>query len=220
MIVEANVIQKKLVIYGAGGLGREVRSLLRAIPAWHVEGFYDDGKVKGELVGDLPVLGGMDELFAHKENTQVIIAIGNPGIKRKLAERLSQNGWIEFPVVIHPDALLQDPSTLKIGEGTIITAGTIITTEVQLGKHVLVNLNCTLGHDVVVGDFTSIMPGVNIAGEVTIGRGVLIGSGSNLLNGIGVGDQSIIGAGAVVTKVVAASTTVVGIPARSIKSAS
>lgn len=188
--------------------------MLNALPDWNVIGFYDDGKQEGERIGRLPVLGTMKELLEVNEKIQVIVAIGNPGIKRKLTEKLSGNHFISFPSVVHPQSLLQDQTSVMIGEGCIITAGAILTTDIRIGKHVLLNLNCTIGHDVQIGDYSSVMPGANIAGEVNIGKEVLIGSGANILNGIHVGNYSRIGAGAVVTRDVLESDTVVGVPAR------
>lgn len=213
-------MKKDVFIYGAGGLGREVLSMFNALADWNVMGFYDDGKRVGEKTGRLCILGSMKELLEVKEKTEVIIAIGNPGIKRQLAEKLSVNHFISFPSLIHPQALMQDQTSVVIGEGCIITAGTILTSDIRIGKNVLLNLNCTVGHDVHIGDYSSIMPGANIAGEVNIGKEVLIGSGANILNGIQIGNNSRIGAGAVVTKDVLENETVVGVPARPLKYAS
>jgi sugar O-acyltransferase (sialic acid O-acetyltransferase NeuD family) len=210
-------LKKDVFIYGAGGLGREVLSIFNTLPGWNVMGFYDDGKRSGERVGRLVVLGSINELLGVKEKTEVIIAIGNPGIKRQLAEKLSVNHFISFPSLVHPQALLQDQASVMIGEGCIITAGVILTTDIHIGKHVLLNLNCTVGHDVHIGAYSSVMPGANIAGEVSIGDEVLIGSGANILNGIQVGNNSRIGAGAVVTKDVFEKETVAGVPARPLK---
>ncbi len=210
-------MKKDIVIFGAGGLGREVFSMFNAFPEWNVKGFYDDGKPMGEKVGKLSVLGSLSDLIQVRENTDVVIAIGSPSIKRKLVELLSVNKFISFPTLIHHNSLIQDPASVQFGEGCIITAGAILTTDIHIGKHVLLNLNCTIGHDVLVGEYSSIMPGANIAGEVKIGSDVFIGAGANILNGIHLGEKSIIGAGAVVTNDVMMSDTVVGVPARSIR---
>lgn len=191
--------------------------MFNAFPDWNVIGFYDDGKQIGEMIGKLGVIGTMKELLQVKVKTEVIVAIGNPVVKRKLVEKLSANQFISFPALVHPQALLQDHTTIRIGAGSIITAGAILTTDIRIGVHVLLNLNCTIGHDVQIGDYSSVMPGANIAGEVNIGYDVLIGSGANILTGIHIGNRARIGAGAVATKNILESETVVGVPARPLK---
>lgn len=209
-------MKTKIAIYGAGGLGREVLSLIKSLPQWEVTGFYDDGKVKGTAIGNTRILGTITDLLAINEATQLVLAIGNPKIKKQLAEKLAANPHIHFPTLIHPNAWIQDPTSAKIGSGSIITAGAIMTNDITIGDHVLINLNCTVGHDVQIGDYSSIMPGANLAGEVHIGKAALIGSGANVLNGMQVGDFSRVGAGAVVTKQVHSNSTVIGVPARPI----
>ncbi len=189
-------------------------SWLLAGPEWEPTGFYDDGKRMGEEVGGLHVLGAMEHLLQADRDTHVVIAIGNTQTKKTLALALARNPFLHFPVLIHPRAIIQDVRRVIIGQGSIISAGAILTTDIRVGDHVLVNLNSTIGHDVHIGHYCSVMPGVNIAGEVSIGEGVLIGSGANVLNGIRVGDHSRVGAGSVVTKAVADHSTVVGVPAK------
>lgn len=207
-------MKKKIAIYGAGGLGREILSMLKALPEWEVTGFYDDGKEKGTYIKSIPVLGGLTELLQASAAMNLVLAIGNPSIKIELAKRLQEHKNIHFPVLVHPAAVIQEESTVTIGNGTIITAGVVLTNDIVIGEHVLVNLNCTVGHDVQIGDCSSVMPGVNIAGEVKIGKGVLIGSGANILNGLNLGDHSRAGAGSVVNRPVSGGKTVIGIPAR------
>lgn len=209
-------MKKKIAIYGAGGLGREVLSMLYVLPEWEVMGFFDDGKEKGTVIKQLSVLGGMHDLLRMPEPVYVVLAIGNPAIKTRLAEQLVKNNNIIFPVLIHPHAIIQEMSSVKFGRGTIITAGVVLTADIEIEAHVLVNLACTVGHDVYIGNCSSLMPGANIAGGVTIGKSVLIGTGANILNGLHIGDCSRVGAGSVVTKSVPSGKTVVGIPARSV----
>jgi len=206
---------KAIYLYGAGGLGREIQSLLYALPEWKLEGFFDDGVPQGSMVNGIQVVGGLHSVRDHRV-LNLVLAIGSPAVKANILNSL-KNLPVNFPVLRHPTALLQDEPNIKLGKGIIITAGVILTTGIRIGNHVLLNLNCTIGHDVTIGNCTSVMPGVHIAGGVNIGNEVLVGSGANILNGITVGDRATVGAGAVVTRNVNAGETIAGVPARPIK---
>jgi sugar O-acyltransferase (sialic acid O-acetyltransferase NeuD family) len=209
--------KKPIAVYGAGGLGREVLALIKALPEWDAIGFFDDGIAMHTSVNEIPVLGSIQELITWKTELAIVLAIGNPLVKKKIGEQLSSCSHLSFPVLIHPLALIMDRERVTLGEGAILTAGCVLTTDITIGKHVLINLNATVGHDCKVGDFCSLMPGTNLAGVVTIEEASLIGSGANLLTGLVVGKHAIVGAGAVVTKSVPASDVVAGVPAQSIK---
>ncbi|MTI38856.1 acetyltransferase [Fulvivirga lutimaris] len=206
---------KKLIIYGAGGLGKEVKALLDAInkkePLWDFVGFIDDDHEKEN------VLGGIEFLKNTDNRISVIVAIGSPMIKSKIVDKLNDIPNIDYPILIHPSAVIMDEENISIGKGSVITAGVVITTDVKIGEHVLLNLNTTIGHDTEIGHFSSLMPGVNVAGGVTIEYEVMVGSGANILNGVKLGSGSIIGAGAVVLDHVDNNITVVGVPAKKIK---
>jgi sugar O-acyltransferase (sialic acid O-acetyltransferase NeuD family) len=209
-------MKKRLLIYGAGGLGREVLSLVTSLPEWEAIGFIDDQKAANTVVDGLKIIGDWHYLENSEEEVNVVLALGNPVIKKQLIGTLT-NKKILFPSLVDPSAIIQSPSTVTLGEGVIICAGSILTTSIVIGNHVLINLKATIGHDVMVGNFSSIMPGVNVAGEVSVGSSVLIGSGANVINGITIGNGSTIGMGAVVLNDVSEGATVVGVPARQIK---
>jgi sugar O-acyltransferase (sialic acid O-acetyltransferase NeuD family) len=207
---------RNIGIYGAGGFGREVALMIRQIneqrKAWNVIGFFDDGKSKGDAVDDLPVLGGLAALNAHKDELDIAIGIADPGIRRDIANKIT-NANIRFPVLIHPSVMVGDESRNRFGEGTIITAGNILTTNIHLGRFVLVNLACTIGHDVTLHDFCSIMPGCSLSGFIEAEEGTYIGAGAVILPNLTIGKYSRIGAGAVVTRHVEENKTVMGVPA-------
>lgn len=209
---------KKLVIYGAGGLGLEVKSMLAGLTeSYKLIGFLDDAVGAGQEIEGAPVLGGVEWLKANALLAEVVVAIGNPAIKQKVVQQINGFKNIRYATLIHARAVVQNLATVKIGIGSILGAGSVLTTAIELGNHVLINLNATVGHGTIIGDFSSIMPGVNLAGNVSIGAGVLVGSGANILNGKQVGVNAIIGAGSVVNHDVAANATAVGVPARVIK---
>ncbi len=204
-----------LYIYGAGGLGREVLSLIRILPEWEPVGFIDDGVMKDVLVNGIPILGGSEIVSLLPSGSHLIIAIGDPLSKANIVKMIIGN--ILYPTLIHPRAILQDISTIEVGEGSIITAGCVLTTNIKIGNHVLININATIGHDTKIGNCCSIMPGVNIAGGVTIDDCVLIGSGANIINHVDIKHSARVGMGAVVIRNVAAGITVAGVPAKPIR---
>jgi sugar O-acyltransferase (sialic acid O-acetyltransferase NeuD family) len=207
--------KRALYIFGAGGLGREILSLVNATNEWEVSGFFDDGKLQSEHVSGIPVLGGTEEMQLLPEQSAVVYAIGDPLLKRSIVRR--QKGRFHHPVLIHPKAIIQDPASVKLGAGTMVCAGAVLTCNILLGDHVLINLNSTIGHDSRIDSFTSIMPGVNIAGEVSVGEAVLLGSGCNIRNRIVVGNCAKVGMGAAVVRDVEPDATVAGVPAKVIR---
>ena len=145
----------------------------------------------------------------------MVISIGDPKIKLKIINSI-QNPNIDFPTIIHPNASISN-DYVEIGEGSIICEGTIITCNIKIGKFVILNLMCTVGHDTIIDDYCAFMPSVNISGEVHIYNAVYVGTGAKIINLLEIGENTIIGAGAVVSKSIPANCTAVGIPAKPIK---
>lgn len=207
---------KDIAIYGAGGFGRETAWLVQQInqvhDEWNLLGFFDDGVAHGKLVDDLPVLGGLAQLNTWETSLDVAVAIADPKVRRKVVSSIS-NKHVHFPLLIHPSANTGDRGN-SFGKGSIITAGVILTTGIHLGDFVIVNLSCTVGHDVRIGKFSTLMPSCSISGNVTIGEGTLIGTGARTLQSLSIGMNAVVGAGAVVLESVEAETTVAGVPAK------
>ncbi len=208
----------KIIIVGAGGFGREVFSLIKNInqvkPTFHVLGFADDALPVGTPIQDRKVLCNIADL-AHTKAEAVVVAIGNSQVREAVTNKLPAH--LKKPNIIHPLAVFQDADRITIGKGCIICAGNIFTTDVAIGNFCVVNLSCTIGHDAVLEDFTSIMPGVNISGGAHLKRGTYVGTGAKLIKATTVGQYSKIGAGAVVDCDVEENETVVGVPAKPIK---
>jgi sugar O-acyltransferase (sialic acid O-acetyltransferase NeuD family) len=211
---------KDIAIFGVGGFGREVLALIKAInkvtPTWNIIGFFDDGHKKGEWVNGLPVLGKTDDLNKWEKPLNIAVSIGNPVVKKRIIDKIT-NPLVVYPTLIHPSVWIGDADFVSIGVGCIVCAGVLITTNVQIGDFVIFNLQCTVGHDSVIGNYAAFMPTVNISGEVAIGEGVYIGTGAKIINGLEIGPYTIVGAGAVVVKTLPAHCTAVGMPAKPIK---
>ena len=144
----------KLAIFGAGGFGRETVVLeSTSMPSSRrgiCTGFFDHGIAKGQDVSGLKVLGGIEEVNALKEPVSLIIAAADPNPEATGCFH-SHNKQVSFPVIAHPGALLGS-ETNYFGEGSIITAGCIIDQlDIVTGEFAIVNLSCTIGHDVKIG---------------------------------------------------------------------
>lgn len=209
---------KDLYIIGAGGFGREVAWIVERInsikPTWNLKGFIDDNETLwGSKEGEYHVFGGC-ECLSTLEDVYAVCAVGSSNVRKKIIEKLKDTS-VKFATLVDPSVLYSN--SVKIGEGAIVCAGTIITVNVNIGDHVIVNLDCTIGHDAVIDDFVTIYPSVNVSGNVLIGECSELGTGTQIIQGKKVISNTIIGAGAIVVKDCIESGTYVGSPAKKIK---
>jgi sugar O-acyltransferase (sialic acid O-acetyltransferase NeuD family) len=209
----------EIVIYGAGGLGREVAQILDDInarePRWSVRGFLsDDIALHGTICGDLPIIGNSEWVRARTTPVAVVVAVGSPALKHRLVQRV-QSPLTTFPTIVHPSVTMG--RRVSLGEGTVVGAGAVFTVDIRVGAFVTVGIGCTVSHDDVLRDYATLAPGVNVSGNVTVGEGTDVGTGSQVIQGVSIGEWSIVGAGAVVSRDLPANVTAVGVPAKAIK---
>ena len=207
---------KDIYIIGASGFGREVAWLLEELSEWNIKGFIDDNEtIQGEKINGITIIGTVDFLLGRKEETNVVIAIGSPSVRSMIYEKLKFNNNILFPNIIAKNVRID--KTIKMGIGNIICSHSILTVNIELGNFNHVNLDCTVGHDVIMNDFITVYPSVNISGNVEIGNYCEIGTGSQIIQGKYITNNVIIGAGAGIVKNIYESGTYVGCPVRRIK---
>lgn len=208
---------KNIVLFGAGGFARETAYLIERInhvkPTYELLGFIvDDAYYRDGLeINGYPVLGTRQWLLAHKNEVVCTCAIGEPGPREAIQEELEQNG-IRFETLISPDVELHD--TVKIGNGSVIAHGVMMTVNIKIGKGVVINGCTTLGHDAEIGDYACVMGGCGLAGYVKIGRRVKIGGRAFIVPHISVGDDAVIAAGSAVFARVRSGRRVLGNPAK------
>ena len=209
---------QKVAVYGGGGFAREVAWLVESIqdPVAEVVCFIDDNEdLAGEMLNDIPIMG-LEEAKASYPDAKVVGGIGSPEVRERVMDKAKAVGF-EFYTAIHPNVARS--KWIEIGNGVVICAGNILTTNIQIQDHVQINIDCTIGHDVIIEEYATLAPGVHVSGNVHILRGAYLGTGANIVNGtagnpIVIGENSVVGAGACVTKNVPSGVTVVGVPAK------
>lgn len=211
---------KNLIIIGASGFGKEVAWLVERInivsPTWNIIGYLDDNaSLHGTRLGGYPILGDCAKASAYTQ-AYFVCAIGSATIRRAVVSRLES--VVPSPLyatLIDPSVMIS--SRVEIGVGSVICAGSILTVDIKIGRHVIVNLDCTIGHDAVISDYVTLYPSVNVSGLVSIGACVELGTGVQVIQGKTIGSEAIVGAGAVVVRDLPERCTAVGSPARVIK---
>jgi sugar O-acyltransferase (sialic acid O-acetyltransferase NeuD family) len=210
-------MMQKLLIVGAGSVGKFVAyNIIQFTQSFEIIGFLDDDSSKHDtVIAGFPVLGSLEKLeeFSGK-GIAIVWGIAFPAIKKKLYDKY-ENLSFAFPNFIAKDAWISEG--VIFGNGCIIYPGTVINYETRIEDFVVINMNCSLGHNCSIKSFTSLAPGVNLGGNTSIGSCVELGIGSSTVQGIAIDDDAIVGGQAMVVADVSKSDVVVGIPAKSIK---
>lgn len=211
----------KLAIFGASGFAYETADV--AMAAGYTKIVLITDNVQEAKFARFEVVSEADSTELHKQGYCFAIGIGESKIRKKIYEKFET---YHFPNLIHPSASLGylQKEKLEKSIGNIITAGVVMTNNIEIGNFNIFNLNATVGHDCIIKNYISVMPSVNISGNVEINDEVFIGTGAVMLQGssedkLSIGRFSVIGASSLVTKNVDDYCTVVGVPAKVIKRA-
>lgn len=193
-----------MFFYGASGHAKVV------IEAWvsaggTVSGIFDDNENITSLLS-YPVLGKPDLKLIGEQS--LILAIGSNAVRKKLADQYQ----LKYGKIIHPFTSVS-PS-VRIEEGTVVLAGSIINADTTIGQHTIINTGASVDHDCVIGKFVHVAPQATICGGVHVGDGTLVGAGATIIQNITIGKGVTIGAGSVIVADVPDYAVITGIPGK------
>jgi sugar O-acyltransferase (sialic acid O-acetyltransferase NeuD family) len=203
----------RVVVVGAGGFGREMVAWIQSSPLWRAsvnaaEIVFVDDVDQGDVAG-VTYAGVIAEFFPLADDV-VLCAIGNPGARMRVVSTLEARG-VQFANFVHDTALLGP--RVKLGPGSVLCPGVVVTTDVTIGSHVHVNVNTAIGHDCRIGGFVTISPCCNLSGDVVVEEGVFLGASVSVAPGKRISAHSQVGIGSVVVRHVKAHQAVFGNPA-------
>lgn len=191
----------KKALFGFGGHAREVAVQMGGHVTFFVSNGYEHDIAK-------PI----SEF--NPEEYKMMVAVANPKDKFDIVQSLPKN--TKYFNFIHPTALIMDP-LIEIGEGTFIGAYSILTTNIKLGNHSILNRHNQIGHDTIIGNYFSAMPGAIVSGGCKIYDCVYMGNNSSIRENLSIHSLSTIGMNAAVVKDINGSGVYVGLPAKRIK---
>jgi sugar O-acyltransferase (sialic acid O-acetyltransferase NeuD family) len=190
----------KKVLIGNGGHAREVMAQM----GLKLTRFVDDEFVDED---SLPI-----SQFDPTKHA-AMVAIANSKDRYDMVQKLPKE--TQFFTFIHPTALIM--GDVEIGEGSFIGAHSILTTNIKIGNHAILNRGNHIGHDCRIGSYFSAMPGSIVSGNVTIYGLVYMGTNSSIREKLSIHSLSTIGMNSAVIKNIEDSGTYVGCPAKIIK---
>lgn len=205
-----------LIIIGGGGHGRELLDVVEAMNkiaetfefvGFAADKYYDEAEVEAR---GARYLGGV-EAALRSVDAEYVVGIGS-GQARKEIDEIATSCGRSAAVLVHPQS--STGSDVILGPGTVITAGARLTTHIRTGRHVHINVNSTVSHDVRLGDYSTLSPGVAVSGRATIGDLVTLGAGSCVIDRISIGARTTVGAGATVVSDLPEDVLAIGTPAR------
>jgi sugar O-acyltransferase (sialic acid O-acetyltransferase NeuD family) len=191
----------KLALFGYGGHAREAACQIEQEVT-----FFVDDKYANDVAKPISEF--------NPEEYMIIVAVADSKDRADIVAKLPKE--TKYFTFIHPSVHIMDDN-IQVGVGSFIGANSILTTNIKLGNHALLNRGNHIGHDSVAGDFFSMMPNAVVGGNVTLGDNVYLGSCSNIREKINITSDVLIGMNAAVVKDITENGTYVGVPAKKLK---
>ncbi|MDQ6423266.1 acetyltransferase [Paenibacillus sp. LHD-117] len=211
-------MSNRIILFGAGGHAKTVIDTIEKQGIYEIIGLLDGGKPAGEIVFGYEVLG--DESWLEDRANRAdgaIVAIGDNWKRGLVAQTIRRiRPGLPFVTAIHPSAVIARGA--RIGAGSVVMAGSVISCDVEIGDHTVLYPLASVDHDSKIGSFVSFAPKGTTGGNVTIGEYTAVAIGATIIHGVTIGEHSVIGAGSTLIRDIGSHTVAFGTPARPIRS--
>lgn len=208
---------RRLLVVAASGLAREVLAVERTLHRFtRIRVLDDDPALWGTTLDGKPIVGGLEEVTTYADHALMVCA-GSGAARRTIVQRLDHLGVARerYVGLVHPRVTV--PPGCRVGVGTILLEGVVMTADVQVGDFVVAMPHVTLTHDDAVGDYATLCAGASLGGGVRIGEAAYLGMNCSVRERRTVGAYATLGMGGALVADLPAGETWAGVPARPVR---
>ncbi|MFS4468511.1 acetyltransferase [Maribacter sp. 2210JD10-5] len=209
---------ENIIIFGASGHGKVVADCIEKQGKFRIVGFVDSSRKRGLSHIGYPILGSEKDLPYIMSAYNIrggVVAVGDNWSRKLFVDKINKIvPDFRFITVIHPSAVVG--KNVCIGRGTVIMPGAIINAGSLIENHCFLNTKSSLGHDGIMGNFSSLASNVCTGGNLILGSFSAISLGCSVIENIEIGSHTVIGAGALVLKHIPSNVVAYGSPAETI----
>lgn len=203
----------EVILVGASSLARETLNLIRSVGSHQPIGLLDDSPGRwGTLVSGLPVFGGLDAVAGHPD-AALVVCVRSGTTRARLVARLREYRVDDdrYACMVHPS--VDVPRNCRVGAGSLLFAGVSMTSDVSIGRHVVVSANVSFGHANHVQPFATVASGAAIGPGARIGEEATVGMNASVRDRVRIGRRSTLVMGSVLLRDLPAGETWLGVPA-------
>ena len=213
---------KPLLIVGAGGYAKEAAQIARRLDPkgarWDRILYVAESRT--EIGTELPfgrVEHCDEDILSGSLAADVVLAVGEPHLRVRIAERYTKVPTLSFPNLIDP-TVDYDPAQIRMGIGNVLHRNVTTTVNAVLGDFNYFNKNSIISHDTTFGSFNTISPGATILSNSRLGDACSIGALACILPKTRVADRTTLGAASLLRHDVDEPGHVfVGVPAKRLR---
>lgn len=188
----------RFVVFGSGGMAKEVIGYLES------DGHFVDYVVSTELFNNMLFT---NEVIPRYVGGKAILAVSDPALKRKIVAAHPDADWVTYA---HSTAFVSRYA--DIGRGCVFAPHSLVCGDPIIGEFCFFNTNATIGHDSILGAYSTLFPNTEICGDCDIGEGVIMGIGAYVIPGITLPAGTKVSAGAIARESVDEPCTIYGDP--------